>query len=62
MLPPYERRSKSLEVLIPILYLKGVLRQRLRSSRRYSRMAASLPDYGPACRMTNERDSFIGQL
>jgi transposase-like protein len=24
MLPPYARRSKSLEVLIPILYLKGV--------------------------------------
>jgi putative transposase len=23
-LPPYERRSKNLEVLIPILYLKGV--------------------------------------
>jgi hypothetical protein len=23
-LPPYARRSKSLEVLIPILYLKGV--------------------------------------
>jgi len=24
MLPPYARRSKSLEVLIPILYLKGI--------------------------------------
>jgi hypothetical protein len=24
ILPPYARRSKSLEVLIPILYLKGV--------------------------------------
>jgi hypothetical protein len=23
-LPPYARRSKSLEVLIPILYLKGI--------------------------------------
>jgi putative transposase len=24
ILPPYARRSKSLEVLIPILYLKGI--------------------------------------
>ena len=24
MLPPYARRSKSLEVLLPILYLKGI--------------------------------------
>ena len=24
LLPPYARRSKSLEVLIPILYLKGI--------------------------------------
>jgi putative transposase len=24
ILPPYARRSKSLEVLIPVLYLKGV--------------------------------------
>ena len=30
ILPPYARRSKSLEVLIPILYLKGVLHGRLR--------------------------------
>ena len=24
LLPPYARRSKSLEVLIPVLYLKGI--------------------------------------
>ncbi len=42
-------------------YSAGI-RQRLWSLPRYSRMAASLPDYGPACRMINERDSFIGQL
>jgi putative transposase len=30
ILPPYTRRSKSLEVLIPILYLKGGLHRRLR--------------------------------
>src|SRR5215213_5638150 len=29
ILPPYARRSKSLEVLIPILYLKGRLHRRL---------------------------------
>jgi transposase-like protein len=30
LLPPYARRSKSLEALIPILYLKGHLGRRLR--------------------------------
>jgi hypothetical protein len=29
ILPPYARRSKSLEVLIPILYLKGIFHRRL---------------------------------
>src|SRR5262245_9634714 len=33
ILPPYARRSKSLEVLIPMLYLKGALH---RTSRRHS--------------------------
>jgi putative transposase len=34
ILPPYARRSKSIEVLIPILYLKGVSTGRLRGGAR----------------------------
>ena len=41
ILPPYARRSKTLEVLIPILYLKGVSTATLR--RRWSRCSAKMP-------------------
>ena len=41
ILPPYARRSKSLEVLIPILYLKGRLHRQLRG--------------GPRCRQGRRR-------
>jgi hypothetical protein len=41
ILPPYARRAKSLEVLIPILYLKGVSTGDLR--RRWSHCSARTP-------------------
>jgi len=40
ILPPYARRSKSLEVLIPILYLKGISTG---SRRRWQRCSARMP-------------------
>ncbi|MGY3423414.1 hypothetical protein ACVWZW_003889 [Bradyrhizobium sp. F1.13.4] len=46
ILPPYMRRSKSIETLLPILYLKGVSRPAT-SPRRWQRCSARMQ---PGCR------------
>ncbi len=48
ILPPYMRRSKSIETLLPILYLKGI------STGDFSEALAALPDQG-CCRVVGIR-------
>jgi hypothetical protein len=45
ILPPYMRRSKSIETLLPILYLKGI------STGDFSEALAALPRTLPVCRL-----------
>jgi transposase-like protein len=45
ILPPYARRSKSLEVLLPILYLKGISTRRLRGGPRELSTRTSPPEW-----------------
>ena len=43
ILPPYARRSKSLEVLIPILYLKGISTSHVRAGGRHGSAVRRFP-------------------
>ena len=53
ILPPYARRSRSLEVLIPILYLKGISTGEFEGSRR--RLPPCSARMRRACRLRRSR-------